>query len=284
MAGKRVRSRETQDVTAWLDHKWRETTLSVVSRPAGFPPPLHWLKGWSVRLAAIVDEDQPVERLDGWAYRPDQWADEALAPLGVRYPQPIGQIREYLAYADDRYQEFLSLLPPEGCPNCRSADDFEDIDPRQIDPLFRREVVGLSDMEMRTDEWRVRRCFECGKATKIRIPNPAESQRIEQAGWDVIEAVARLSHFVAVAVQAIDEAEKSVAVSVKPKRKRGGGTGRDPLDSKIIKQLLRRQPEHPKAIVCSALTKDVPGISSAELKARTNSILRAYYRDMKQQQ
>lgn len=94
--------------------------------PKGEYSDLHWFDGWGARIRGwdnSDDNDIPWEptRLSWFIFRPDEFARNAMIRLGVRYPQVIRQVREFLDHAERMFSPFCDLLPPDECSECHKC-------------------------------------------------------------------------------------------------------------------------------------------------------------------
>ena len=71
------------------------------------------IRGWGERLDALLTDDEPRDglpwepsTLDWVIFRPDESARDAMIRYGVKYPEVIGQVREFLDYVECRYLKF----------------------------------------------------------------------------------------------------------------------------------------------------------------------------------
>ena len=138
---------------------------------------LHWFRGWGERLSAWIRRPNfEPGRTDCRVFRPDKLARDALVLFGLKFPELVGQVREFLDHTERSYENLCQLLPPDGCLSCNSAQDFKDEDG-------------------------YRHCWICGKRNKL-PPVNLKAIDIAQGGAD--ESYSDLSHVILVAVNAIE--------------------------------------------------------------------------------
>lgn len=181
-----------------------------------FPPNIHWFRGWGVRLRAMVQSDEwEPSRYDGMIFRPDQNAREAMIRFGGRYPQVIGQVREYLAHAEEVFADFLQLQPPIVCPTCGSGSDIVDTNGRQ-------------------------HCCECGTGI---LPPPQTPHEAEDAKAGLCDALMNLERVLSVAVDTIEklEAPPDAPSSPAPSGAKVEQRGRAaPINARMLDTLMKR--------------------------------------------
>lgn len=138
-------------------------------------------RAWGERLDSMIGrEDWKPSRVDWMVFRPPSQTRDAMIRWGEKYPQVIGQIREFLDHAERAFADFLRVQSPIECPECGSSDDLE----------F-------------SDGWL--HCRECDKRTGL-TRHPLHM--VESATDRVAGAYCSLARVILVAAETIESAER----------------------------------------------------------------------------